>query len=700
MTTIEKIKLLDIPINTSRKKNNIGPASQGVVLYNDSVNLYKAIELIIQEIGSSSSITNEAAQDAVGSILTNTSSVSFTYNDSTPSITATVIPGGVDHNTLLNFVANKHIDHSAVSIIAGTGLSGGGDITVSRTLTLTNTGVTAGSYGSSIQVPRFTVDAQGRITAATNVNIAITGSQITNLSESIDDRVATLLVAGTGVTLTYNDVANTLTIASTANGTVSSVAASAPVSGFTISGSPITGSGTFIFALNDDLQAVEAITSTGIAVRAAANTWTTREITGSSNIDIIDGDGVSGDPVIDLSNTGVVPGPYGTSSAVAIYEVDSYGRLTSASEVDISILSSQVIGFTEDVQDIVGSSITAGTGVSVSYNDLTGAVTITASGATNEAIDDRVAALLVAGTDITITYNDVANTLTIASTAGSGAITGTVGAYQVAYGNPAGTALTSDSSFIYDGTNLGINTPSVAINSILTTKGISSGNLSWGYSHLNSGDDIVFSVADDGTTTVGSQTGVPLVVGDFGIAKDGAFYMSTSSGNIQLIPTGIIHLASQVGINTTTVGSNKLTVSGGVRLNLGSDAPQDLLKRGISGSLERIPIGTDGDVLTVISGVPGWAASGAASLPAGSSGDILVHNGTSYISASPITETQTGITGTTITLATAPLSFTQFTLYRNGVYQIITDDYTRVGTSVTVSPALISSDKITAIYYI
>ncbi len=37
-----------------------------------------------------------------------------------------------------------------------------------------------------------------------------------------------------------------------------------------------------------------------------------------------------------------------------------------------------------------------------------------------ERIDDRVAALLTAGSNITLTYNDVANTLTIAATGGSG----------------------------------------------------------------------------------------------------------------------------------------------------------------------------------------------------------------------------------------------------------------------------------------
>ena len=47
----------------------------------------------------------------------------------------------VDHNALTNFVANKHIDHSVVSISAGTGLTGGGTLEATRTLSLSFLGL-------------------------------------------------------------------------------------------------------------------------------------------------------------------------------------------------------------------------------------------------------------------------------------------------------------------------------------------------------------------------------------------------------------------------------------------------------------------------------------------------------------------------------------------------------------------------------
>ncbi len=64
---------------------------------------------------------------------------------------------------------------TVTSVTAGTGLTGG-TITTTGTLGLTNTGVTANTYGNASNVSQVTVDAQGRITSATSVPISVAPS--------------------------------------------------------------------------------------------------------------------------------------------------------------------------------------------------------------------------------------------------------------------------------------------------------------------------------------------------------------------------------------------------------------------------------------------------------------------------------------------------------------------------------------------
>jgi len=92
------------------------------------------------------------------------------------------------------------------------------DGTGTTTIDLDNTAVTAASYGTTAaKTASFTVDAQGRLTAASEQDIQIATSQVTDLAEFIDDTVGDsvsgLIKEGEGIDVTYDDGAGTLTIA-------------------------------------------------------------------------------------------------------------------------------------------------------------------------------------------------------------------------------------------------------------------------------------------------------------------------------------------------------------------------------------------------------------------------------------------------------------------------------------------------------
>jgi hypothetical protein len=98
------------------------------------------------------------------------------------------------------------------AVLAGTGLSGGGS-SGDITLNLANTSVTAAAYGSASAVGTFTVDAQGRLTAAASATIAIPSTAVTDFTEAAQD-VAGALISGTAneITVTYDDSAGTLVL--------------------------------------------------------------------------------------------------------------------------------------------------------------------------------------------------------------------------------------------------------------------------------------------------------------------------------------------------------------------------------------------------------------------------------------------------------------------------------------------------------
>jgi hypothetical protein len=75
-------------------------------------------------------------------------------------------------------------------------------------IALNTTAVTAAAYGSATQVPGYTVDAYGRLTAAANTTIAIPSTAVTDFTEATQDVSGAQLATNgshTGITATYDD---------------------------------------------------------------------------------------------------------------------------------------------------------------------------------------------------------------------------------------------------------------------------------------------------------------------------------------------------------------------------------------------------------------------------------------------------------------------------------------------------------------
>ena len=85
---------------------------------------------------------------------------------------------------------------SAQVYSAGTGLN----LSPATTFNISNTGVTAATYGSASSVPVIAVNAQGQITSATDTAIAINGSAVTGAISGQAGSVANALTAGTYLT--------------------------------------------------------------------------------------------------------------------------------------------------------------------------------------------------------------------------------------------------------------------------------------------------------------------------------------------------------------------------------------------------------------------------------------------------------------------------------------------------------------------
>jgi hypothetical protein len=131
---------------------------------------------------------------------------------------------------------------NTVNVLAGTGMTGGGALTGNVTLTLANTAVSAGTYGTASQVSQVTIDAQGRITSASNVSIAIANSAVSGLGTmSTQNASAVAITGGTinsvshsggtfaNISVTSGNVVANVTITNSTSATATYATASLPL---------------------------------------------------------------------------------------------------------------------------------------------------------------------------------------------------------------------------------------------------------------------------------------------------------------------------------------------------------------------------------------------------------------------------------------------------------------------------------------
>ena len=204
----------------------------------------------------------------------------------------------------INVTPITFVQFSAASTyFAGTGLT-----LAANTFSITNTGVTAASYGSASKTLTATVNAQGQLTALSASDIAIAGSQITS-------GLVSSTYGGTGV----NNGTNTLTLGGsyTLNQSVASGAAPSFV-------------GTNFTSIPNAALTNSSITVNGTSIALGAS----GTITAANPFALTLGTGLSGTSydgssavTAAIANTGVTANSY----TYANFTVNAQGQLTAAS---------------------------------------------------------------------------------------------------------------------------------------------------------------------------------------------------------------------------------------------------------------------------------------------------------------------------------------------------------------------------------
>ena len=200
----------------------------------------------------------------------------------------------LDYNNFTN-VPPATLDFTLEGKVTGTAFSNTGVMTVQTELA--NTAVTAGTYGSASLVPVFTVDEDGRLTAASTVSVAgVDSTLFTTANNTFTIGTADGGFFHTPIQAFNNISANNIFVAGL------------------VDGRDIAADGAKLDLLEDDFD----LTLTGKVTGTASSNTGVMSIT------------------TELANTGVTADTYGSATAIPVITVDEDGRITVASTASVS----------------------------------------------------------------------------------------------------------------------------------------------------------------------------------------------------------------------------------------------------------------------------------------------------------------------------------------------------------------------------
>ena len=341
------------------------------------------------------------------------------------------------------------VDGNTVTVTGGTGLTSIVSATDTVTLDLDNTAVTPGSYGDATNVGTFTVDQQGRLTAASNQSITYPFSSFqlasdpATANEVVSDGEIVTFAAGTFISETITP-ARTVTADLSATGTPG---ATTFLRGDNSWATPAGGGSMTSWTLAGDSGPAQTISDADTAT-----------IAGGTGLDSVAS--ATDTVTLNLANTAVSAGSYGSATEVGTFTVDAQGRLTTAADQAITFPSetftltadsgsNQEIGDGSTMDIAGGTAITTVVGATdtvtinldntavtpATYGDSTNVsqITVDAQGRITAAADVAIPGASATGT---VTSVATSSGTFIAVTGGPITTTGTITADLSATGTP------------------------------------------------------------------------------------------------------------------------------------------------------------------------------------------------------------------------------------------------------------------------